>query len=232
MREAITLSGDDALLCGSYLFASEDRPFDPKTGEVLVPAYATCIPLGADLVGGLVNPCAFGGSMFMIRRDAFEAIGGYRELRGVGHEDWELYIRLALEGYKIDVLPELLQFYRQVDGGLARTLPAEAARRRILDAYERRLSDTGLQGAALALAGLYRSGEEMEHRIRKLSVKTNAPLGRYAFFSKATQHFESESTSVGRLQQWYRGAFSLQTRLKIHAVLLAPFFGPYNPPSP
>ena len=37
MREAITLSGDDALICASYYFASKKRPFDPLTGEVLVP---------------------------------------------------------------------------------------------------------------------------------------------------------------------------------------------------
>ena len=57
MREAITFSGDDALICASYLFAGEKPPFDPATGEVLVPATATCIPLGMDLVGGLVDPC-------------------------------------------------------------------------------------------------------------------------------------------------------------------------------
>ena len=61
--------------------------------------------------------------MFMIRRSALEAIGGFRELRGAGHEDWELYVRLALQGYKVEVIPELLQFYRQVEGSLARTLP-------------------------------------------------------------------------------------------------------------
>ena len=72
------------LICSSYLFATEKPPFDLETGETTVPAYATYMPLGIDLVGGLVNPSAFGGSMFIIRRSVFEAIGGFRELRGAG----------------------------------------------------------------------------------------------------------------------------------------------------
>ena len=58
--------------------------------------------------------------MFIIRRSVFEEIGGFRELRDAGHEDWEFYVRLALAGFRIDILPELLQYYRQVEDGLAR----------------------------------------------------------------------------------------------------------------
>jgi hypothetical protein len=233
MREAMVRSGDDALICASYLFTSDSAPFDLEAGEVIAPEYATCIPLGMDLVGGLVNPCAFGGSMFMVRRSAFEAVGGFTEQRGAGHEDWELYVRLTLAGYKVDVLPELLQFYRQVEAGLARMLPSEASKRRLLSAYEGRMTAAGLEGGALALAGLYESGKEMQARIKNLTAKANAPTTGYAFFSGASRSFEPGQTAgaVGRLQAWYRAAFRLETRLKIHRVLLAPFVGPYEPPS-
>jgi glycosyltransferase involved in cell wall biosynthesis/GT2 family glycosyltransferase len=231
MREAMMLSGDDALICASYLFASEKAPFNIYTGEIIAAAYATCIPLGIDLVGGMLNPSAFGGSMFMIRRSVFEAIGGYREIRGAGHEDWELYVRLVLAGYKVDILPEFLQFYRQVEGSLARTLPADSAKRRLLDAYEERLTAAGLQGGALALAGLYQSGKEMEARIRNLQAKAHAPQAGYSFFSGSSRRFEPEGQGVSRLQSWYRENVSLETRLKIHRILLARFVGPYEPPS-
>ena len=234
MREAMELSGGDALICASYLFASEKAPFHPVTGEVTAPAYATCIPLGLDLIGGLVNPCAFGGSMFIIRRSVYEAIGGYREVRGAGHEDWELYVRVALAGYRIDILPELLQFYRQVEGSLARTLPADSAKRRLLHPYEEKLTEAGLQGAALALYGLYQQGKEMESRIKLLTAKLNVPdSGGYSFFSSASKRFEpeSEAKGLGRLQALYREKISLETRLKIHRVLLARFIGPYKPPA-
>jgi GT2 family glycosyltransferase/glycosyltransferase involved in cell wall biosynthesis len=230
MREAITLSGDDALICSSYLFATEKAPFDPETGETTVPAYATSVPLGIDLVGGLLNPSAFGGSMFMVRRSVFEAIGGFRELRGAGHEDWEIYVRIALAGYKIDILPEFLHFYRQVEGSLARVLPQESSRRRLLDAYESRLTAAGLQGGALALAGLYQSAKDMEKRIKILSAQVDAPKGSYAFFSRSSKRFESDGISVDRIRAWYRHALSLETRLSIHRIFLAPFVGPYRPP--
>jgi GT2 family glycosyltransferase/glycosyltransferase involved in cell wall biosynthesis len=230
MREAITLSGDDALICASYLFAGEKPPFDPVTGDVLAPATATCIPLGMDLVGGLVNPSAFGGSMFIIRRSVFEKAGGFRELRGAGHEDWELYVRLALAGYRMDVLPELLHFYRQVEGSLARTLPSESSRRRLLDAYEDTLRTVGLQGGALALAGLHRSGQEMEQQVRRLAAQVAAPQRRYAFFSRRTNGFEPDHQTIERLRQRYRALVPLHVRLELHRIFLAPFVGPYKPP--
>jgi glycosyltransferase involved in cell wall biosynthesis len=231
MREAITLSGDDALICASYLFASDGHPFDPATGAVLVPAYATCIPLGMDLVGGLVNPCAFGGSMFIVRRAAFEKIGGFRELRGAGHEDWELYVRLALAGCRVDVVPEMLQFYRQVEGSLARTLPVESAKRRLLDAYEERLTAIGLKGAALALAGLHQSATEAELKVRELLLQSAAPAARFAYFSGSSGKFQTDSGPVGRLRSFYRRRVSLENRLKFHRIFLAPFFGPHQPPA-
>lgn len=189
MREALTLSGDDALICAGYYFSGDQRPCDPATGEALAPAYATCLPLGMDLVGGLLNPCVFGGSMFIIRRSAFERSGGFRELKGVGHEDWEFYVRLALAGFHIDVLPEFLQYYRQVDGSLARILPSAAAKRRLLDAYEGTLQGLGLQGAAVALAGLFQSGQKLDAKLKQLSVRMAHPPNRYAFFSRASNRF-------------------------------------------
>jgi hypothetical protein len=231
MREAIALSGDDALICASYLFAGDKRPFDPETGNVEAAAFATCIPLGMDLAGGLLNPLVFGGSMFVIRRSVFEKIGGFREIRGAGHEEWELYVRLALAGCKVDVLPELLQFYRQVEDGLARQLPDEASKKRLLSVYEDALKPLGLEGAAMGLAGLYQSSLRTEEEVRQLSKKAAAPLGRYGFFSGRTNVFESNPDVIDRLRLVYRKLVPLDVRLEFHRRYLAPFFGPYEPPN-
>lgn len=231
LREAITRSGDDALIPAMYLFASDDSPFD-AAGKVRIPAFATCIPLGIDLVGGLLNPSVFGGSMFMVRRSVFEHMQGFRELRGAGSEDWEFYVRMVLAGYKVDVLPELLQYYRQVEESLARTLPGEASMRRLLDAYEDTLKPLGLQGAALALSGLHRASKRLERDLAKVSVKVNSPRARNSFFSRATERFETETGGVERLRTWYRAHVSMETRLMLHRVFLEPFFGKYEVPGP
>ncbi len=49
-------------------------------------------------------------------------LGGYTEDRGVGHEDWEVYSKFALRGYRIEVIPEALFFYRTAPGSMSREM--------------------------------------------------------------------------------------------------------------
>jgi hypothetical protein len=130
-------------------------------------------------------------------------------------------------------LPDLLQFYRQVEGSLARTLPSEASKRRLLSAYEEKMAAAGLPGGALALFGLYQNSKDQDAQIKSLSAKMNAPGAGYSFFTAGSKHFEAEGRgiSVGGLQQWYRNAVSMEMRLKIHRIFFARFVGPYEPPS-
>jgi hypothetical protein len=115
---------------------------------------------------------------------------------------------------------------------LARTLPSEPAKRRLLSAYEDSLKAVGLPGGALALAGLYRSGQDMELRVRQLSMKMAHPSARFALFSSGSHQFESGFSMLARLRNLYRSLVPLEARLKFHATFLAPFLGPYIPPSP
>ncbi len=234
MRDAMVLSGDDCLVASSYLFASNSFPWDLQTGATTATMYALAIPLGMDLVGAIVDPSSLGGSMFMVRRSAFEAIGGYTIMPGVGHEDWELYVRLALAGYKVDMMADLLQFYRQVEGGVARLFFTDPARRRLVEPYEEKLRTVGLAGAARSLEGLFVANKRMQKEIENLQAKLQAPGGGYSFFTEARRKFkhESQGPAAGRLQTWYRSAVSLEARLKIHKLLLAPFLGEYKPPKP
>jgi glycosyltransferase involved in cell wall biosynthesis len=227
MREALVLSGDDCLIASSYMFTSSEMPYDVETGGTTAPVYALCVPLGMDLVGGLVDLSTFGGSMFLVRRRAFEALGGYLAMRGVGYEDYELYVRLALAGYKVDAMADLLQFYRQVDGGVARLFGTDPAKRRLLAPYEARLRDAGLAGVGLAMEALTARKSAMERKLRMLRARMNEP-GRAKRNSFAT---EARGGSMGRLQQWYRSSLSMEMRLKIHRMFLSPFVGDHEPPS-
>jgi hypothetical protein len=108
-------------------------------------------------VAGIIDPAVFGGPVFMIRRAVFEAIGGFTELRGVDQEDFELHLRLALAGYRTDVVPEYLQFYRDSPGGLSKTIePSAGLELRIAKVYESHLAAVGLGDAAVAFQRLYR----------------------------------------------------------------------------
>ncbi len=88
MLGAAVISGVDCLVSASVLFTGDEPPYTTT---------AKYMPIGANLVAGLIEPIIFGGPMILVRRKVFEAIGGYREVRGAAHEDWELQARLAMQ---------------------------------------------------------------------------------------------------------------------------------------
>lgn len=81
------------------------------------PPTALWVPLGGCAAGGLYSN-VFGDANALIRRSAFEAVGGFTEAYGLGLEDWELFARLALSGVRFDVVATPLLWYRQNPGGM------------------------------------------------------------------------------------------------------------------
>ncbi len=162
MLEAAVISGVDCLVSASVLFSGDQPPYTTT---------AQYMPIGANLVAGLIEPIIFGGPMILIRRKVFEAIGGYHERRGAAHEDWELQARLAMQGFDTDVLPEYLHQYRQLPDGLAKSSDDFLAKRRIIDCYEEQFSKIGMHGMGGAMFALYRRCQELEGAVRE-----NVPL--------------------------------------------------------
>lgn len=167
LMEAATLSGCDCLSTYACVFEGDEFPFDPSSGQGTIPVRARYLPLGPDLVTGLVDPIVFGPPMILIRRKTFEEVGGYREIRGAAHEDWELQLRLLLGHYQTDVVPEYLLFYRKLTDGLASTSDDFSAKRRLLETYEAHLAKSGLAGAATAMFALQRRCQELESVVRQ-----------------------------------------------------------------
>ncbi len=158
MLEAAVISGVDCLVSASLLFSGDEAPYT---------TVAKYMPIGANLVAGLIEPIIFGGPMILVRRKVFEAIGGYREVRGAAHEDWELQARLAMHGFDTDVLPEYLHQYRQLPDGLAKTSDGFIAKRRIIECYEQQFSKIGMHGMAGLTFALYRRCQELEGAVRE-----------------------------------------------------------------
>lgn len=58
-----------------------------------------------------------GPPLSVIRRDAFEASGGFDESIRLGHEDWDFWLALANAGYWGHTLPEFQEWYRKRTSG-------------------------------------------------------------------------------------------------------------------
>jgi len=63
----------------------------------------------------------FGDANALCRRAAFLEVGGFTEDYGVGHEDWELFTRFMLRGYRLTVIPEPLFWYRMSPDSMVNT---------------------------------------------------------------------------------------------------------------
>jgi hypothetical protein len=64
-----------------------------------------------------------GGAAAMFRRDIALAVGGFHTRRHLAYEDWEILVRLALAGHRIESVPEPLLRYRVSEGSMLRTAP-------------------------------------------------------------------------------------------------------------
>lgn len=185
MLEAARLSGDDCLASASSCFCGDGFPYDLDTGELNTRPSGYSVPLGANLVMGLLEPAVLSGPMVLIRRQVFEAIGGYREVQGAAQADFEMHARLALAGYKIDVVPEYLLFCRRFGDGDPRE--SVVPNRRLIDTYDRHLASAGLYGAAASLCALYQSSQDLEKQARDLDSLLQFPTKRFHVFGPRVQ---------------------------------------------
>ena len=72
----------------------------------------------------------FGDANALVRKSAFEKIGGFTELYGVGWEDWEFFLRAYLKDCHLAVVPDPLFYYRtNADGMLATGNPLKNVER-------------------------------------------------------------------------------------------------------
>ena len=65
----------------------------------------------------------------MVRKECWDAVGGYDEEMKNGYEDWEFYIRITQKGWMVHVIPEKLLYYRQTQKSAHKqlTLPNRAS---------------------------------------------------------------------------------------------------------
>lgn len=123
----------DILTCQSYVFRANDArgPFsDPQKARSI-----EFYPIG---IGGVFSffRNRFGDANALVRRDAFEKVGGFTELRGVGVEDWEFFLKAYIQGFKIGVVPDPLFHYRVSTNGMLATGDVLSYQERIYSAVD------------------------------------------------------------------------------------------------
>jgi O-antigen biosynthesis protein len=214
--EAIRLSGDDCLISSSYYFEGEGMPFDLNTGKVTVPPFVLHKPLGSSLVAAIADPVALGSPVMIIRRSVFEEIGGYREWHGVIHEEWELQAKLALAGYRVDVLPDFLQFYRRVPGTLSTRTNRYLDRLRLAQAYEEYLQKIGLGTLAYAFQALY----EQVYNPPTFAASATSPFTELADRRGKTQLLTNPTGLLKTARDTYHAAVPLQVRMRLRRARL------------
>jgi len=151
---AMLHSGADILSCGMNYFHGEEAP--GRQTEIK----GRWLPLGGCVsAGAFIN--SFGDANALIRRQCFEAIGGFTEDYGVTHEDWEFHAKAVLRGFNLQVVPEFLFWYRANAGSMIRTLPKYPnymrSIRPYIDKVDPELKNLVLYAQAIFLTGTNRS---------------------------------------------------------------------------
>lgn len=104
---AMRATGADAVSCLNAYMPEAERVQMGARSSLPRPSY---FPTGGPLALAPFEN-VFGSAVALFRREALEKVGGYTELVGVGHEDYELYIRLVASGARLEVCPEVLFLY-------------------------------------------------------------------------------------------------------------------------
>ncbi|HWC61474.1 MAG TPA: glycosyltransferase, partial [Verrucomicrobiae bacterium] len=107
-------TGADILTCCMEYFEGTDAP--RPTGKPVT----RWVPLGPDVASGYFRNC-FGDANCLVKRSTFEKLGGFTEIHGVTHEDWEFLANAALKGCHLEVIPESLFHYRYTPDSMIRS---------------------------------------------------------------------------------------------------------------
>jgi len=109
-------SGADVITCLMDMFQGSAAPWfhdDPEP---------RCLFAGPNPTLSVVFN-TFGDANALCRRAAFLEIGGFTEDYGLSNEDWELFTRFLLRGYRLAVIPEALFWYRISPTSMIRSNP-------------------------------------------------------------------------------------------------------------
>jgi glycosyltransferase involved in cell wall biosynthesis len=81
------------------------------------------------MLGNYIDACA------IIRKSVIEEVGFYDNMKIMGYEDWDLWLRIAFRGYKFSYIDDVLFEYRVTKSSMMRTLNADIQRQNEIEQY-------------------------------------------------------------------------------------------------
>lgn len=105
---AMSHSNADVLTCFNDTFTEFDVELDLPVVNNRVTPIGACVSLGP-----LFN--CYGDSNSFWKRSVLQKLDGFTEDRGIGKDDNEIFARASLQGYAVEVVPEVLFYYRISD---------------------------------------------------------------------------------------------------------------------
>lgn len=107
--KAATHSGADVVNCLN-IFMPESRRSEAWPVPTAFKSRVSYLPLGGPLSLTPIQN-TLGAATALISRRCFDEVGGYTEIRGVGHEDYEFFVRATQAGFQISICPVPLYLY-------------------------------------------------------------------------------------------------------------------------
>ena len=107
LARAACFSGADCVPAASICFTGDGDPRTDAASHDMTIRF-----LGAARTWNRIRNVA-GDACALIRRDAFEAAGGFTDVYGLGLEDLELFNRLMVAGRRLEPLPDPVYYYRK-----------------------------------------------------------------------------------------------------------------------
>jgi glycosyltransferase involved in cell wall biosynthesis len=104
-----------------------------------------------------------GDATALIRRDLFDRLGGYSELRDVGYEDYEFFARAMQAGAAMEFCPKPLYFYESDRPSMITTTSAVRNFKRVFDALNFAIRDDDWRDSISLMVAQRGATVEREH---------------------------------------------------------------------
>lgn len=121
------------------------------------------------MIGNFIDACA------VVRKSVVDDLGGYDNMKIMGYEDWDLWLRIAFAGHRFQYVNEVLFDYRVTQHSMMKTLNADIARQNAIEDYFLKKYPEQLNFELLQDHFVYRMKKRPLHFFKKLALKKFFP---------------------------------------------------------